>query len=580
MSTAEIHLPTAAEEAQLFWRLRGRLMANIVRQTLGRSRLRLLLVVFLSGVFWLGLFVLFVDAFQFLEQSVPNASIRDLTVRTIYGVFFVSLMVMLVFSAGIVLYGGLFRSPEVQFLLTTPVRVDRIFLYKFQEAMLLSSWGFILLGSPMLVAHGQVVVAPWYYYVMLLPYLVAFSMIPGAIGAILCLIVVYLMPRQRRTAVYLGTAAILVLAIWTAWRLATGPQTGLLTPSWFQDMLERLRFSQARLLPSWWLSMGLLETSRGAWSESVLFLALLIANAMFLHQIALATAGRLFRAAYSRRYDHRHSYQRRWGDWLDRLFQAAIFYLPERMRILLIKDLRLFRRDPVQWSQFLIFFALLATFFLNIRRLSYDINHATWVNMVSFLNLAVVGLIMSTFTSRFIFPAISLEGRRFWVLGRLPIRRESILWSKFLFAAIGSIVPCGILIVLSDVMLRVLPIVLFVHLLTCVLLCIGLSGMAVGLGAKMPNFREESPTKIAAGFGGTLNLVLSAIYIVVVVLLTAVPCHFYLVANQSEFIGRYLEMDTLRNLIFLGLAGSIVVSALATIVPLRMGLRAFRELEF
>ena len=129
----------------------------------------------------------------------------------------------------------------------------------------------------------------------------------------------------------------------------------------------------------------------------------------------------------------------------------------------MIKDLRLLLRDPVQWSQFLIFFGLLATFFLNIRRLSYDIDHATWVNMVSFLNLAVVGLIMSTFTSRFIFPAISLEGRRFWVLGRLPIRRETILWSKFLFAAIGSIAPCGILILLSDVMLRVLPMVLFVH---------------------------------------------------------------------------------------------------------------------
>jgi len=45
------------------------------------------------------------------------------------------------------------------------------------------------------------------------------------------------------------------------------------------------------------------------------------------------------------------------------------------------------------------------------------------LNIVSFLNLAVVGLILSTFTTRFIYPLISLEGRRFWILSQLPVAR-------------------------------------------------------------------------------------------------------------------------------------------------------------
>ncbi len=45
---------------------------------------------------------------------------------------------------------------------------------------------------------------------------------------------------------------------------------------------------------------------------------------------------------------------------------------------------------------------------------------------------------------------LSLEGRRFWILGMLPVRRESILWGKFLFAAVGSTLPCCGLILLSD----------------------------------------------------------------------------------------------------------------------------------
>ena len=59
-------------------------------------------------------------------------------------------MVMLIFSSGIILYNSLFCSPEAAFLLTTPVRTQRIYQHKFQEAVWFSSWGFVLLGSPTL----------------------------------------------------------------------------------------------------------------------------------------------------------------------------------------------------------------------------------------------------------------------------------------------------------------------------------------------------------------------------------------------------------------------------------------------
>ena len=115
--------------------------------------------------------------------------------------------------------------------------------------------------------------------------------------------------------------------------------------------------------------------------------------------------------------------------------------------------------------------------------------------MVSFLNLAVVGLLLSTFTTRFVYPMISLEGRRFWILGLLGVRRETLLWGKFLFAAGGAIVPCSGLVLLSDLMLRVSPLILFSHQLTCLVFCLGLAGIAVGLGAWLPNLREESPSR-------------------------------------------------------------------------------------
>ncbi len=569
------------EEGRLLGRLRRRLMANLVRQTLAQSQLRISLVVGLSALFWLGIFFLFVEAFQFLALSIPHAQTRDQAVRAMFGVFFTSLLVMLIFSAGIILYSSLFRSYEARFLLTTPLRCERVFLYKFQESILFSSWGFLLLGSPMLVAYGLVAGAPWYYFAMLLPFMLAFVCIPCGVGAIGCLIIVRQLPTVRLHVLAGASLLMVVAGGWIVWSLVRAPVSDLLTPSWFDEMLARLRFSEHRLLPSWWLSTGLLEAARHEWSESVLFLAVTLSNALAVHQLAVWTAARTYRAAYSAVEGRGTPRRRRGTALIDRLAMAVTALVSRQTRLLLIKDLRLFRRDPVQWSQFLIFFGLMALYFVNVRRLRYDVHQTTWVNMVSFLNLAVVGLILSTFTSRFIFPMISLEGRRFWVLGLLPVSRRRILWSKFLFASLGSALPCTLLVALGDVILRVLPIVLAIHLLICLLLCLGLSGMAVGLGAKMPNLREESPSKIAAGFGGTLNLVLSATYIAAVVCLTAVPCHFYVAAQQAAVRPAALWADqNIHTWLVLGTAASVVLGIVATAVPMRLGLRSFEKIEF
>ncbi len=124
-----------------------------------------------------------------------------LTVQAVYNIFFASLMMMLVFSSAIILYGGLYCSAEAEFLLTTPVCPERIVLHKFQEAIVFSSWGFLLLGSPMLVAYGLEANAPWYYFALLLPFMAAFIYIPGGIGAILCMVFVHRLARIRRQSV-------------------------------------------------------------------------------------------------------------------------------------------------------------------------------------------------------------------------------------------------------------------------------------------------------------------------------------------------------------------------------------------
>jgi ABC-2 type transport system permease protein len=572
------------DEARAFWRMRLQTARTLARQAFAEARFRLSLIALLSLTLWLGLYWLFADGFAFLHATIQDDATYDRTIGTVLGTFLAALMVMLVFSSGIILYGGLFRSREVELLLSLPARTERVFLHKFQEAVLLSSWGFVLLGSPMLLAYGTESAAPWYFYAMLLPFIVSFLYIPSAFGAMLCVVITHRLPGKRLHVFWLSVVGLVAGAAWVAWSLATERVSNLLTPDWFREVIDRLQFTQGRLLPTWWLSTGLLEAARDEWAEAVKFLALLIANALFCRQLAIWLGGRLLRPAYSALSGR--SLRRRTARpaWIDRAALAATAWLPLPMRLLVVKDLRLFRRDPLQWLQFLIFFGLLALYFLNIRQFSYEIPYAAWVNMVGFLNLSVVGLLMSTFTTRFIFPMISLEGRRFWLLGLLPLKRDTILWSKFLFAAGGSIVPCSLLILLSDLMLRVDPLILVSHQVTCLILCVGLSGIAVGLGARLPNLREQSPSRIAAGFGGTLNLVVSTLFIVAVVLLTALPFHFYLVSRTGPLAQLWARFGDrqwwIGTWLVAGSAASVALGAAATAIPLWIGFRAFRRIEF
>jgi ABC-2 type transport system permease protein len=572
-------------EARVFGRMRVRIVRTLAVQAIRRGRFRLVMFLALSGLLWTGLYWLFLEAFRFFDQSIPSTYLQTQTVAAVFGTFFMTLMVMLLFSAAIILFGMLFRGRDVAFLLTLPVRAELVFLVKFQEAVLFSGWAFVLLGSPMLLAYGRVADAPWYYFAMLLPFLLAFTYLPAAIGGVVCLGVVYRWPSGRaRLGCVLACAAV-SLALLIFWAVVGRTESNLLTPRWFQEILARLQVTQHRLLPSWWLCEGLLDTARGKWSEGVLYLGVLIANALFFRQVAIWTAAAVFRPAYSRVHTQRGASRRPPATWLDRAAMRAMPFVSPQVRLLIVKDFRLFRRDPLQWTQFFVFAGLLLLYSVNMWPLRYRAEQVGWVHIVSFLNVAVVGLLLSTFTTRFVFPMISLEGRRFWTLGLLPVRRDTILWSKFWFAVAGSLLPSALLILLSDLMLGIVPMLVVSHQVTCVVLCFGLSGIAVGLGACMPNHREQSPSRIAAGFGGTLNLVLSTVYILLVVLMTAVPSHFQFNADAvfpvptSSGVAAWLHRWMTVWLVG-GSIGSVVLGLAATLVPMVGGIRALRRAEF
>jgi ABC-2 type transport system permease protein len=570
-------MATALRVSRGFGFLRRRLLVNLLDSLVAESRLRLITILICSAIFWSGLFLLFFEGFGFLKEYLK---VTGEIVEYLFSLFFLSLLIMLLVSTGIILYAALFRSREAGFLLATPATEDRVFAHKFLEAMVFSSWGFLLLGSPMMVAYGIRSMAPWPFYPIALAYHLAFVIIPGGVGAIGAILLANLLPRQRKS-VLLGTIALMLGGlVYTAARVWTTPGSTL-SYEWMNSLLGRLEFSTNRLLPSRWMAAGLLRSAEGQWHDGLFYLMVICAHAGLAYLAAAVVARDLYRTGYSRVLGGRSA--RRHFGWygIDAAFHRLFGFIREPIRLLILKDLRTFRRDPTQWSQFLIFFGLLAFYFINIRRLGYDVQSPYFRNLLSFLNLAVTALILSTFTSRFIFPMLSLEGRNLWLLGLFPVRRSSIIWGKFAFAAGISLVATEILILLSGLMLKVGPVMLILQAAIVAVLCFGLSAISVGLGARLPNLREDDPSKIAAGFGGTLNLLVSLAFIALVIAPPAILSHLYFAGIGSEvammFGGSH---EVLYRRLLLAVSFSLVVGAVATIVPMRIGIRAFERMEF
>jgi len=554
-------------------RMRARAAWNSLLSLRHHSILKMVVILIFAAGLWAGLFFLFMDAFRFLDNDMV-VDFRAILVEVLFAVFFLSLLVMLMFSNGIIAYGSLFRSEEAAFLFARPFSAAQVFVYKLSETLLFSSWAFLFLALPLVVAYGISDGARWYYYPGAAAFFGVFALLPAALGGAVTLLIARFLSRSPRRVLAIAAGCVAVVALaWVlgvakAYRMAIA-QSG---EAWLRNVLGHLSLAQSPLLPSYWAARGVQGLARGQLGEAAYRMGLLLSTALFAGMLTTHAARWLYAPAYHRVQSRARRRRGRASGWFYRVLEKAMAPMDPNLRLLVVKDVKTFLRDPVQWSQVLIFFGLLAVYFINMRNLQYDIQAPFWKNLISLLNLVATSLTLSTFTSRFIFPLISLEGRRFWILGLLPIDRTQLLASKFCFALAGSFLVSEGLILISDLMLKVSLPVMGLHAIIVLIICCGLSGLAVGTGALYPNLREDNPSKIVSGFGGTLNLVLSIIFVAVVLGLMAVPYH----VGQ---MGRSVGMRHLQVILLPGSILAVLVGAVATILPLWLGSRAFGRVE-
>ncbi|NOZ24043.1 MAG: hypothetical protein GXP25_23440 [Planctomycetes bacterium] len=555
----------------LLFRIRRRAVANTLLGVGEHSKLKLVFVSSFALCVLAGLFLMFFEMFRFMARF---PEVQAILTSYLFALFFLSLTVMLTFSTCIIAFTSLFHSREAIFLQPRPFRMEDIFLYKLTESMTFSSWAFLLLGVPLITAYGVTNDVPWYFYPMTLLFFAAFIGIPAGLGGLITLLIATYFPRRRKQVVALVLLGMAVVAgLWACGQIQESKRHYSSIESWVSSILGRISFCQNPLLPSHWMSEGILASARGYVGKSAFFLMVTLSNALFFLLLAYVAAALRYRDGWSicQAAAEKKNYKKEW--LLYRALRRLLFFQPPQLRLLIMKDVKTFFRDPGQWSQVLLFVGLLFLYVLNLRNLGYHLAGDLWKSIISFLNLSATALVLSTFTGRFVFPMLSLEGKTFWVLGLMPVSRRAILMGKFFFALGGALLVSETLIILSDWMLEIGPTILTLHIITIAILCVGLSAIAVGLGATFPNLREENPSKIIAGFGGTLNLLISLAFIAAIIALMAAPSHLY-VAHKL------IPIETLRPWVARAIAIASVIALLACVIPLAVGLRSLAKLEF
>lgn len=564
-----MHLTTARATTVLA-RVHATALMNSLRDLLSSNRTMVLTIAAFLISYASVAYVLVSKGLAFVE-SVPLLG-PMLTERLIYMLFF-AFFLMLVVSNATITGMGLFRRNETGWLLTLPLTHRSLVLWKTVEGMVMASWGLLLLSAPILGAVRHVYRADAGFFLVALPALLCLVAIAAHFSTWLLLVVVRWMRWSWLRPVLLGLGiamAALTLRSLAGWEQIMKPTD---VASSVGQILSHTEVFTHPLLPSSWVAEVVLAAVRGqsgeVWFHGLLLLSWALAAVLI--TIRLSTA--LFYPAWTRSLLAADT--RRARGMVARAGLEKWLPIGRVNRSLVVKDIQTFAREPAQWGQSLVIFGLLFLYTSNLRRIIFDHQDPFWSVITSYLNLLVCCLALSTLTTRFLYPQVSLEGKRVWMLGLAPIPLGRMLDVKlWLFSIVTGLLTGGLTLI-SCWSLQVPMERTLLFLLTVLLLTFGLNAMALGLGALFPNFKETNPAKVVSGFGGTLCLIMSFLYITSALIMALLPALSELRPRSTDWLSWMSWNKT-----WVGSGGILLLTLFFGLLPYLAAKKRIKNLDY
>src|SRR5574341_976182 len=490
------------------------------------------------------------------------------------GVMLLSFLSILLLSNVITALSSFFLAKDLDLLVSAPVDWLDLYLAKLGETLLHSSWMVALMAVPIFSAYGVIYDGGWLFPLHALAALLPILIMPAVVGSTTTLILVNMFPARRTrdllSVIAVGAAGGVVLLF----RIIRPEQ--LARPEGFNNLLDFitvLRTPTSPLLHSEWATKSIMGGLVGPFDPFPL--ALLWSTAAAFVVMGAWAHDRLYPSGFTRAQEGAERFVH---GWIWRMvLDPVLRRVAVAKREFVIKDVKLFFRDTTQWSQLILLGVLLVIYLFNIRALPLFRGEQVpffLVTVISFLNLGLAGFVLASIAARFIFPAISLEGRQMWLLRSSPLDLRALLWSKYWTGTVPLLILALVITIFTNVLLKASPFMMGVGIGTIVLLTLAISAMALGLGALYPQFETENAAQIPTSFGGLVFMMTTVALLALVIVIEAVPVYTYL---RAAFRGLPIPVNVTMICAF---AAVVAVCITATVVPLKVGLRRMEEFEF
>jgi ABC-2 type transport system permease protein len=468
----------------------------------------------------------------------------------------------------IVSYATLYKSAEVGYLFTKPVSFSQIFVLKFLDNFLYSSSTFFLLVFMALLGYGA-----YFHYSLFTDLIVMFFVFMPMLFLSACIGVLILMSLVKVASQFgfrrvVAGLALLYFVIVVIFFKFSNPITMLEGAAKFQA--GSLPSSTAgdggimSILPNNIASNVLFYITKGklflAFSEVMLML--FMTAAMF--TVVLFVGKRYYYRTWLMTFEFQaKSNTVASGRTLKFFDFRKPSRLPAQLEVLIKKEYFQFFREASQWMHLALLLVLVFVFAISIRNLNVNLR-VTEIQTIGYLILyAFAGFLSCSLALRFVFPAVSLEGKSFWTQLSAPIRLGKIYSLKFVIGFVLVLLPAILTSVFSNIpfakMTERRPLLMYFGLYSTFWVTLTLVSLNLGLGGYFANYQEKNPIRVASSQGATLTFLVSLVYLVTLVSIVIIPLRDYF---QSLF--QFMPFDA-----------SVIVAPGTTVAMLSAGLSAF-----
>jgi len=517
----------------------------------------------LGAFFWGGIFIL---SYRILRYFKGVEGLGDLLAYKLLSMIMITFFSLLIFSSILTFLSKLYLSRDLALVHSMPVSSYKIFLARWIESTIDSSWMVIVYTLPVFIAYGIVFqVTPFYFFIFALT-IISLSLIASAISSVLVMLTVMLVPAGRIRSIFVFLGITLFLILFLALRLLRPER--LVDPEAFASVLAYLNTLQtpaSPFLPSTWAYDSIRTALAGMTTTALFHTALSWSGVFVLVFLNMIIADAIYFKGFSKTQTASMRFFKLTGS---RLSLPA--FLPGSIRALTVKEVKTFFRDQTQWSQLFLIAALVIIYIYNFKVLPLEKSPIATVylqNLLSFLNMGLASFVLIAIAARFAYPAVSTEGEAFWLIKSAPVTLKTFLWIKFTIYFVPLLFLSEIITVATNILLNVTPFMMALSTLTMFGMVPGVVSMGIGMGAAYADFNSENPTQTVTSFGGFLFMALPAGFISTVVILEASPVYSLFMAD--------IRKQALTPFEWFWIVGSfglvLIICVLATVLPMKFG---------